>query len=397
MGGSNVTIVNPSNLSRLKWEYEAERTGFADLLCMGTADMDFESPQPILRALREVIDRGHLGYPYVTNQYYDAIHDWLLKTGSWDIDARSCVANNVGVYMSAWNALDILTVPGDRIAILCPVHFCFKKMITMNNRVVVECPLVQIDGQYQIDYSYLEACLKSNVKMLWLCNPHNPVGRVWTKEELEKIGTLCVQNDVLIMSDDVYCGLVFPDIAYTPIASLSKEISRRTITLYSTSKSYNTTGLRHSFIVTENIEIFMKYQESLARSDLDYGVNIMGIAATIAAYNECDEWLSALMKQIQKNHQFVTDCLKKNMPEAVVTEAEAAYFAWIDMRPLGLNPQQISYLIEQEEHMIVENGAGLGKGGSGFIRINLATSEEYLHEGVKRLKHFWATTITVLS
>ena len=389
MDDSRVTIVNPSSLSRLKWEYEAERTGFSDLLCMGTADMDYESPQPILRALHEVIDRGHLGYYHITDRYYDAIHNWLLKMGSWDIDARNCVANNVGIYMAAWNAIDILTIPGDRIAILSPVHFCFKKMISMNNRVVVECPLVQIDGQYKIDYSYLDACLKSDVKMLWLCNPHNPVGRAWTKEELKSIGALCIKNDVLIMSDDVYCGLVFPSVVYTPIASLSKEISRRTITLYSTSKCYNTTGLRHSFIVTENIEVFMKYKESLVRSDLNYGVNIMGIAATIAAFNECDEWISKLMKQIQKNHRFITDYFARNMPEAVIAKAEATYFAWIDMRALDLNPQQISYLIEQEEHMVVENGAGLGKGGSGFIRINLATSEEYLHEGVERLKHFW--------
>jgi len=389
MTDSKVVLAGSSGLSRQKWECEEERTGFSDLICMGTADMDFKSPEAVLQALRQVLDRGHLGYPYITDRYYDAIHDWLLRTGSWEVDARNCVANNVGIYMAAWNALDVLTVPGDRIAVLTPVHFCFQKMISMNDRVVVECPLAQKNGNYVIDYQYLEACLKSNVKMLWLCNPHNPVGRAWTKEELEKIGTLCVENDVLIMSDDVYCGLLFPGVVYTPIASLSKEISSRTITLYSTSKCYNTTGLRHSFIVTENIETFMKYDESLTKCDLNYGVNIMGIEATIAAFNECDEWLSALMKQVEKNHELVAGYFTKNMPGAVVAPAEAAYFAWVDMRALGIDPQQLSYLIEQEEHMIVENGVGLGKGGSGFIRMNLATTEENLHEGVKRLKRFW--------
>ncbi|NLC26921.1 MAG: aminotransferase class I/II-fold pyridoxal phosphate-dependent enzyme [Fastidiosipila sp.] len=389
MENLKIVDVNPSDLSRLKWEYELERTGFPDLLCMGTADMDFKAPQPVLYALKKVIDKGHLGYPYITDNYYDAIHEWLIKTGSWNIDARNCVANGLGIYMSASALLDILTEPGDRIAILSPVHFCFKKIISMNNRAVVECPLIQIGRRFEIDYCYLEACLKSNVKVLFLCNPHNPVGRAWTKKELETIGELCVQNNVLIMSDDVYNGLIFPKVEYTPIASLSRDISQRTITLYSPSKCYNTSGLKHSFIVAENLQILMKYQEFLEKLNLDYGGNTMGVVATIAAYNECDEWLSLLMEKIQKSHQYVTEYFAVNMPEAIVADAEATYFAWINMSALGINPKKISYLIEQEEHLVVENGVEQGKGGSGFIRMNLATSEKNIQEGVRRLKHFW--------
>lgn len=389
MGKDDIILASDSGLSRLKWEYEKERTSCQDLLCFGTADMDYVSPEPILAALRQVVDRGHLGYPMVPDAYYHAIHGWLLRTASWEIDARSCVGHNVGIYMSAWNTIDALTEPGDKIVILTPVHFCFKRMINLNGRFAIECPLLLEDGSYQIDFRALEACIASGSKMLWICNPHNPVGRAWRKEELEKIAELCIRYDVLILSDDVYCGLVYPGIVYTPIASLSKEISYRTVTLYSTSKSYNTTGLRYSFLVAENPEIYKRYGESLERSDLNYGINIMGIAATIAAFNDCDGWLSALMQQIQKNHRLVAGYLGEHVPGAVVTEAEAAYFAWIDMRALGIPPQQITYLMEQEEHMVVENGVGLGRGGSGFIRMNLATSEENLQEGVKRLKHFW--------
>jgi len=389
MSNHDLILASGDGLARLKWEYEKERTSFADLLCFGTADMDYRTPEPILEALRGIVDRGHLGYPLVPDAYYKAIHDWLLRTAGWEIDARTCVGNNVGIYMSALHVIQTMTKPGDKITILTPVHFCFRRMINLNGRFAIECPLVNENGAYRIDYGMLDACLASGSKMLWLCNPHNPIGRTWSREELGKIAELCLKHRVLILSDDVYCGLIFPGRAYTPIASLSREISYRTVTLYSTSKSYNTTALRHSFIVAENPEISKMYQEALERADLNYGLNIMGIAAVIAAYNECGEWLCTLMKQIQKNHRFFTEFLAKNAPGAVVTPAEAAYFAWVNVQQLGINPKQLGYLLEQEEHMIVENGVELGKGGSGFIRVNLATSEENLQEGARRFQHFW--------
>lgn len=389
MEDQGLVFAPDAGLSRLKWEYERERTGYDDLLAFGTADMDYASPAPILCALRSVIDRGHLGYPMVTDAFYSAVHDWLVRIASWDIDARCCVGQNVGIYMSAWNILETWTKPGDKITILTPVHFCFKRMINLNGRIAIECPLAFDGQQYQINYSALEACFASGSRMLWLCNPHNPVGRVWTRKELQKIAELCIRHDVYIMSDDVYCGLVFPGISYTPIASLSKEISYRTVTFYSTSKCYNTTGLKHSFLVTENPELFKKYNESLERLDLEYGLSIMGMAAAIAAYTQCDDWLRTLMEQIRENHQFMTDYFARNLPGARIVPSEATYFAWADMRALELHPQQLGYLIEQEEHMVVENGAVLGKGGAGFIRINLATSQENLRQGAERFQRFW--------
>lgn len=381
-------IASGEGLSRLKWEYELERTSCEDLLCFGTADMDYRSPEPILSALREVIDRGHLGYPMIPDSYYTAIHDWLWSKALWDVDCRCCVAQNSGIYIAAWNILQILTKPGDKVTILTPVHFCFQEMLNLNKRKVIECPLILRDDTYEIDFGSLEACLASGSKVLWLCNPHNPVGRAWTKEELQKIADLCMHYQVYILSDDVYCGLMFPEKKYTPIASLSKEISYRTVTLYSASKTYNTAGLRHAFIVTENPEICKRYRESLTAMNLEYGQNIMGIAATIAAFRECDPWLTNLMKTIAGHHQFLKEYFTKYIPECKVMKTEAAYFAWIDMRALKIRPQIISYLIEQEVHMVVENGYTLGKGGAGFIRFNLASSKEHLLEGAKRFQIF---------
>ena len=385
----SLKLVDHDNLSRLKWEYEVYRTDYKDMICMGTADMDFMSPDPILQAIHHVADRGHLGYPMIPDAYYEAIHDWLMRKTSWDIDTMQSVCHNQGIYISGWSILDVLTKPGDKIVILSPVHFGFKRMIDMNQRVTIECPLVQVDGHYTIDENALEACLASGAKLLWICNPHNPVGRAWSRAELQLIADLCVKYDVQILSDDVYCGLIFPGTEYVPIASLSKEVSYRTVTLYSTSKSYNTTGLLHSYIVTENPETMKRYIESMDRLDLRYSVDIMGIYALIAAYNECDEWLEKVQRQLQKNHQIVASYFANHIPDAPVAEANATYFAWIDMRKLGMNPRQLGYAIEQEEHIILENGLRGGKGGGGFVRLNVTTSEENILEAMERLNRFW--------
>lgn len=389
MRDSHLHLAATEGLARMKWEDEVERTHYTDLLGFGTADMDYMCPGPMLDALSEVIERGHLGYPMVQDEFYEAIHDHLLSVAGWDIDAWTSVAQNVGIYTSAWCLLDTLTKPGDRVTILTPVHMCFKSLIRLNGRVAIECPLVYSDGRYSIDFHSLEACLASGSHIFWLCNPHNPIGHAWRKDELEKIAELCIKYDALIMSDDVYSGLLFPGTVYTPIAALGPEVSERTVTMYSTSKSYNSTGLRHSFIVAENPELMKLYTDSLQRLQLSYGKNIMGMAATIAAYRRCNGWLDELNVQIKKNHDYLSRFFKENMPGLSVVPADSIYFAWCDMRALRIPSKQLSYLIECEEHMIVENGSDLGKGGDGFIRMNLATSEENLREGARRIRDFW--------
>ena len=381
--------VKSDHLYRMKWESEFERTGFSDLLDFGTADMDFQSPQPILDDLAQVIRRGHLGYPMLPEAYYGAIHSWLKQKNGWDVDTHICLEHNVGIYMAVFNALESLTKAGDRITILTPVHFCFKRMIQINDRIALECPLEEQGGIFRINFDSLESCLKSDTKVLWICNPHNPVGRAWNKEELTKIAELCEKYDVMIFSDDVYCDLIYPGEKYIPIASLSKEISQRTITFYSPSKSYNVTGLRHSFTITENPEYLKRYRESMDKIDLSYGMSLMGIAATIAAYERCDDWIKELMQLVSQNHQTLSSACAQNMPGAKVAKADSTYFAWIDMRALDLPPDRLGYQLEQEEHLILGNGMQLGKGGNGYVRMNLATTEETVQKGIERLTHFW--------
>ena len=388
MNEQRLMIASDEGLYRLKWEYERERTSYEDILCFGTADMDYCSPQPVLDAMKRALDRGHLGYPMIPDSYYEAIHNWLLRTTGWNVDARCSVAQGAGIYMEAWIILQLLTKPQDAVTILTPVHFCYKEILKLNERKVIECPLELTEEGYHINFGRLEACLESGTRLLWLCNPHNPIGHAWKKEELKKIAELCLKYKVYILSDDVYCGLLFPGAVYTPIASLSKEVSQYTVTLYSTSKTYNTAGLRHSFVITENPEIYKKYREFLTAISMEYGQNLMGIEATIAAFNECDGWLETLMEEISRKHQLLSEYFQKNMPGCRVIPSDSSYFAWIDLRSLKIRPQMLSHLIEQETHMLVENGYPLGKGGAGFVRLNLASPDNYLEDGAARLREF---------
>ena len=380
------TEMSRDGLSTMKWEYEIDRTGFSDILSYGTADMDYPSPEPICRAICKVAEKGHLGYPYVKESYYKAIESWLLRTTGWRIDARRSVSNHVGIYTSVWNVIQSMTREGDEIIIQTPVHFCFSSMIRDNHRTVVENPLKNVNGKYEIDFEHLESCFSKKTKLLWICNPHNPVGRAWDREELLQIGELCLKHNVRILSDDVYCGLLYPGISYIPIASLSKEISDITITCYSTSKTYNTTGIKFSYVVIENLDLMVLYEGALRQLDLNYGINLMGLAVTEAAYNECDEWVRCLMEHVQNNEKVLKGFLEYEIPEVSLIESEATYFAWLDCRKVTESSDKLADLLEQKAHIILESGEHLGTGGNGYIRINLACPRTTLMRGMERVK-----------
>ena len=386
-------MIRRNGLSTMKWEAEIQRTGYEDLLCFGTADMDFSSPEPVLQAVRQIADAGHLGYPYPPEAYYDSIRCWLERIGGWRVDVRKASSVNVGIYTAVWCVLDALTRPGDEVIIQTPVHFCFRQMLLDNDRVPVCNPLVLRDGRYEMNFEALERCFTENTRLFWLCNPHNPVGRAWTREELGRLGEICERHDVMILSDDVYCGLVYPGYRYTPMASLSKELSRRTITCYSPSKIYNTTGIKFSFVIAENPEILERYNRSLRKLDLTYGMNLFGIQTAIAAFDRCDGWVEALMEYIAGNHRYAEMTVRGRMPLAHITEADSTYFAWIDMKCLGFEEGEAEAYFEREAHIIISPGEELGPGGEGFIRLNLACRRAVLSEGMERMARAWEKRI----
>lgn len=378
-------IIDRSGMSTMKWEAEIQRTGYENLLCFGTADMDFRSPEPVLEAIRQIARAGHLGYPYPPAAYYDSIERWLARLGGWQVDARACSAVNVGIYTAVWCVLDALTRPGDEVIIQTPVHFCFRQMLLDNDRVPVCSQLVLKEGWYEMDFADLERRFTEKTRLLWLCNPHNPVGRAWTEEELRRLGEICERHDVFILSDDVYCGLIYPGHRYTPIASLSAALSRRTITCYSPSKIYNTTGIKFSFVVAENPVILEQYTRSLRKLDLTYGMNLFGIRTAIAAFDQCDDWVAGLMEHIAGNYRYAVETARGRMPLAHIAKADSTYFAWIDFKCLGFEEGEAEDYFEREAHILISPGEELGPGGEGFVRLNLACSRAVLAEGMERM------------
>ncbi len=371
-------------INSLKWNYEIQRTGDPDLLCFGTADMDIRAPQPVLDAIVEVARIGHLGYPMIRPSYYDAIIHWQERLSGWKLQ-REWIDDNVGIYTSCYGIMNALTDPGDEIIIQSPVHYPFAAMIQANGRAVLLNPLVVEDGRYRMDLKNLAQNLTSRTRMLWLCNPHNPVGRAWDADELMELGEICLKNNILIMSDDVYCGLLYPGKKYTPMAALSPQLAQCTLTLWSTSKIYNTTGVRHSLVVCPNPDLMKKYRTMLQKQNLNYGKNIFGLAATEAAFKECDEWVKHLMVDVEEHHALAKAILEEGIPGASVGSMDATYVAWVDIRCLDIAAEDMGNFFEKEARVIVEPGHKFGKAGEGYFRMNLGTSRQRLTEGLHRI------------
>lgn len=385
MGYNFEVEIDKSRFSTMKWDAEIAERQDEDILAFGTADMDFLTAQPIRDALSSVIDTGHFGYPYIQDDYYNAIINWYKRRTHWDFSGNS-IANSVGIYTSIATLIDALSNPGDEIIYQPPVHFCFKQIIEDNGRVALANPLINDNGIYKMDVESLKSTISDKTRLLMLCNPQNPIGKAWDEAELGKLAEFCLSHNVIIISDDVYSGLLYESARYTPIASLSKDTSNITVTCNSTSKSYNTTGIKHSYIIAENTELMDLYQRSLKKTNLNYGMNIMGIATIKAAYNDCDDWLTDLMDYVKGNFSCLEQFIRENMPKISLVTPEATYFAWLDYRKLGLSSSQLGDHFKNDVRIVIENGRDFGENGEGFIRMNLGCTRDILQKGLQRMK-----------
>lgn len=371
-------------LSTAKWEGEIARTGDPSLLCFGTADMDFRSAPAIVSSLEKVAARGHFGYPHKTDAYYDAIVGYFGRRLGWDIET-SWIEGHVGIYPSIQVLLELFSSPGDEVVFHTPVHHIFEDLVRANDRVPVANPLVVRDGRYEMDMESLAALVTPRTSVFLLCNPHNPVGRVWTVEELTTLHEFCVERGIKVISDDVYAGLSFPGNPFTPIASISAAAARNTVTVTSASKAFNLTGLKHSLVILANETDRAAYREALHRSNLFFGGSVFGISATEAALRDCDDWSDSLLEYVASNLAVLRAFLREVVPQVTLTEPEATYFAWLDVTALGLTDDAVARFLEQDAHVVVSYGSGMGPGGEQHVRINLACPQSILREGLDRV------------
>ncbi|MCR6097920.1 putative C-S lyase [Salipaludibacillus agaradhaerens] len=369
----------------VKWERTKEvfKTE-EDVLPMWVADMDFRPPQAISDALKKRVEHGIFGYTFTGETVADAIINWLADRHGWEIN-KSWITYSPGVVPSIGKAIQAFTEPGDRILVQSPVYPPFFSMITDNDRKVENCPLIKKEHQYDIDFDAFEQALKNGVKLFILCSPHNPVGRVWTEDELRRMAELCLAHDVIIVSDEIHSDLILAGHQHVPIASLSKEIAENTITLIAPSKTFNLAGLQASVIICANHDL-QKKLNVIAKRQGSFTLNTFGIVAMEAAYRYGEEWLDELLAYLKGNVDVVKSYIADELPELTLVEPEGTYLLWIDCRKLGLSDGELNHLFTHKGKIGFNPGISFGKGGEGFVRMNVACPRSTVIEGLARMK-----------
>ncbi len=378
-------VLDRTALSTAKWEQEFARLGNTGLLAFGTADMDFRSAQPIIDALTAAAQRGHFGYPYKGDLYYGAVTDYFKRKFDWAIE-KSWIQTATGVYASLSPIVEELTDPGDEIIFQTPAHHIFEESVRALKRVPLENPLKVIGGHYSLDIDDLESKITPRTKILLFCNPHNPTGRVWTREELEAVQEVCVRRGVIVLSDEIYSGLLYRGAKFTPMASISHTASMNTITLASASKSFNTTGLKHSLVIAENEGVRDAFLRGQRRSNMYYGGSIFGQIATEVAFRDCDDWSEQLMQYVEENGKLATEMLGEILPDAYCYQPQSTYFLWVDMSAYQISSRELVRHFEERANITVTSGHLLGTGGDRHIRLNLGCPRCVLVEGLKRIR-----------
>lgn len=370
-------IIDRHGTNCLKFDFAKERGKNGDELSLWVADMDFEVAKPITDALQAQVNHGIYGYTEVKSDYFEIVKNWFKDNFDWEIKKGSLVKTPGVVYAIAM-AVKAFTKEGEAVIIQQPVYYPFSEMIIANNRKLVNSPLVLKDGRYEIDFEDFEKkIVKNNVKLFILCSPHNPVGRVWSVEELKKIGDICIKHGVVIFSDEIHADFVYEPNKHHVFASLGESYAANSVIATAPSKSFNIAGLQVSNIFIENKKLRDAFRNEIVKSGYSQ-LNTMGLVAARAAYESGKEWLDEVRAYIKDNLIFFRDYLKENIGELSLIEPEGTYLVWVDFRKLGLSEKQREDLIVNKAKLWIDSGAMFGVDGEGFERFNMACPREYL-------------------
>ena len=370
-------VIDRHGTNCLKFDFAKERGKNGDELSLWVADMDFQVAKPITDALQAQVNHGIYGYTEVKSDYFDIVKNWFRDNFDWEIKKGSLVKTPGVVYAIAM-AVKAFTKEGEAVIIQQPVYYPFSEMIIANNRKLVNSPLVLKDGRYEIDFEDFEKkIVENNVKLFILCSPHNPVGRVWSVEELKRIGDICIKHDVVIFSDEIHADFVYEPNKHHVFASLGESYAANSVIATAPSKSFNIAGLQVSNIFIGNKKLRDAFRNEIVKSGYSQ-LNTMGLAAARAAYESGKEWLDEVRAYIKDNLIFFRDYLKENIGELSLIEPEGTYLVWVDFRKLGLSEKQREDLIVNKAKLWIDSGAMFGVDGEGFERFNIACTREYL-------------------
>lgn len=369
-------IINRRGSNAIKWDLFGEET-----LPLWVADMDFASPKEVISEVQARLEHPIFGYQSKDMELLDVIVDWMFKQHGWKITPEDILLVPGVVVGFNW-AVRSFTEIKDSFIFQTPVYFPFFNISQNNNVQQVTVPLKNTDNGYEIDFDEFEGKIREDTRIFILCNPHNPVGRVYRKDELERLGEICLANDILICSDEIHCDLVYPGHTHLPIASLSKELAMNTITLMAPSKTFNMPGLHFSFAVVQNENLRSKMTK--ARNGIIGEPNILAQSAAKAAYKYGGEWLGALLKYLDQNRQLVVEFTKANIPEIRVHSPEGTYLAWLDCSALNLKEGPYKFILENAK-VALNDGKTFGGNSSGFVRLNFGCPKSVLIKALNKM------------
>ena len=386
MGFDFDAVYERRNTNSLKWDFWKERHHGEDELPMWVADMDFKAPEPILKALHDTVDRGFFGYTVEKREDRQVVADWLKRRHGYYPDSDH-VEFAPGVVFALTMAVLAYTEPGDAVMISDPVYYPFSSLVRDTNRKLVSNVLVQdAGGHYGIDFDEFERQIKENdVKVYILCSPHNPVGRVWTSDELKRLGDICLSHGVLVLSDEIHADFVFEDNKHIPFASISPEFEQGSVTFTSPSKTFNMAGLQIAEVIAADPAKRSAYKRT--RNGSGYAeIPVMGLAAMRAAYTECDGWVDALVSYTHDNVIYMESYIRDRLPELKMTHPEGTYLTWVDFRGMGLSHDELEDLIRNKAKLWLDAGSIFGKPGDGFQRFNVACPRSTVAQAMEQLE-----------
>lgn len=377
-------LVDRKETGAKKWDDFSQYCEVEDVLPMWVADMDFKSSDKIIQALKKRVEHGVFGYGFKSEGFYDSVINWVKERYNWEIK-KEWILFTPGVVNGLALANIALVGKGQKVIIQPPVYPPFYRVIENNGGIVSSNPLVYKDGKFVMNYDELESIIDPDSKLLMLCNPHNPVGRVWSKEELERVGSICLKNNIVIVSDEIHCDLSFKGNKYTPMASLSKELEQNTITLMSPSKTFNIAGVFTSVAIIPNEAIRNKVNKIIEKTEID-GVNIFGVLGFEEAYNNGGEWLEQAMEYIEANADYAVDFIRKNIPEIKLDKPEGTYLLWLNFKSLNKSNDEILSALINEGKVLLNDGRTFGNEGNGYFRLNIGCPRMVLEDGLNRIE-----------
>lgn len=376
------SVPDRSECGSSKWN--SAKNASVENVPLSVADMEFYTAPPIVEAIKNLADTTILGYTQATDKYYDAVCGWMKRRHNFEVESE-WIINTPGVVDALAVLVDAVTKPGDGVIILTPVYYPFDMAVIAKGRRIIYSTLINNNGHYEIDYADLrKKAGMPKTKALLFCNPHNPVGRVWTKDELLKVADICCDNDVFIIDDEIHHDLIMPSYEHTVMATVSDRVLEHIAVCTAPSKTFNIAGLQGSNIIIPN-KIVRTKAKACSMLNMQMNLNIFAYTACMAAYNECEDWLDELITIIDSNAKYVEDFMAENFPEIKISPLEGTYLQWLDMRGLGMTHIELKKMLEEAD-IYLDNGEVFGESGRGFERINLACARETLEKTMLRFK-----------